>query len=133
MFEVVIVEDEPIAAHFIQSILSSDPDYHVRGVYESAEDALASFIKDGHPDLLVTDIKLLGMSGLDLVKAIRKTDKQMLVIIISGYKLFEFAQEAIRLDIMDYLLKPLDPDQLKMLMRRTTFLLSQRKIGRAHV
>ncbi len=127
MFEVVIVEDEPIAAHFIQSILSSDPDYHVRGVYESAEDALASFIKDGHPDLLVTDIKLLGMSGLDLVKAIRKTDKQMLVIIISGYKLFEFAQEAIRLDIMDYLLKPLDPDQLKMLMRRTTFLLSQRK------
>ncbi len=127
MFEAVIVEDEPIAAHFIQSIISSDPDYHVQGIFESAEDALASFVQDGHPDLLVTDIKLLGMNGLDLVKAIRKTNNQMLVIIISGYRLFEFAQEAIRLNIMDYLLKPLAPDQLKIQLRQASALLRQRR------
>lgn len=114
-FPVWIVEDEPLSARYIKMLVLEFPEFASCVIFENAEAALDEFQRS-KPDLLITDIKLIGMSGLELLKEIRKTDDSLLAIIISGYRLFEFAKEAITLSIMDYLLKPIDRQKLKALL-----------------
>lgn len=126
-YSVSIVEDESLAAEYIQSIVETTEGFILGGRFESGEDALLAFRRQ-KPDLLITDIKLLGISGLDLIREIRKEDIHLSVIVISGYRLFEFAQEAIKLDIMDYLLKPINPQQLRALLFKAKESLVQQEI-----
>lgn len=125
-FQVWIVEDEPLSAKYIKAIVSGFDMFEVSQWFESAEAALQEF-QNSKPDLLITDIKLLGMSGLELLKEIRKTDSTLLAIVISGYRLFEFAKEAITLSIMDYLLKPIDKQKLEALLIDARSLLLEQK------
>lgn len=71
----------------------------------SAEDAL-NMIKEYKPDILLTDIMMGEMSGIDLVRAARTSSLNIVSILISGYSEFSLAKEAIALNVVDYLLKP---------------------------
>lgn len=70
------------------------------------------------PDLLITDIKMPVLGGLELVERIRRTNPELRVIIVSGYSEFEYARRAIELGVDDYLLKPVDVENLREILRR---------------
>jgi two-component system response regulator YesN len=65
------------------------------------------------PDLVLTDIRMPGLTGLELIEKIRERDQDAEVIIISGYSEFDYAQRAIRFGVTDYLLKPIKEPQLR--------------------
>ncbi|WP_407269727.1 response regulator [Radiobacillus sp. PE A8.2] len=109
--KLLIVDDERRILEFLLNVMEwkkygfSD----VKGISSSKEALL--LINNGYePDVLITDIKMPEVTGLDLVQAITRNTK---VIIISGYSDFEYAQKAIRYGVKDYLLKPIFPDELK--------------------
>lgn len=70
------------------------------------------------PDILITDIRMPGMSGLELVKKIREKGLDTEIILLSGYAEFEYARTAMRWGVQDYLLKPVDLEKLGQALKK---------------
>lgn len=77
----------------------------------SAEEAL-DYLGDNHVDLLITDVSMNGMSGLELIQRAKKLNPNLSVVIISAYSKFEYVKEAIKYGIVNYLLKPININEL---------------------
>jgi two-component system response regulator YesN len=70
------------------------------------------------PDIIITDIKMPGIDGLDMIQTIRTSLPNSKVIVISGYAEFEYAQKAIKTGVFDFIVKPIDDEQLIKSIRR---------------
>jgi len=75
-------------------------------------------IRSVHPDLLITDIRMPGMDGLQLIAEAKKILPDLQVIIISGYSQFDYAQTAIRCGVVNYLLKPVKQQEMNETLRK---------------
>jgi YesN/AraC family two-component response regulator len=115
--KVIIVEDEPPIARFINMLTEEDEIFQVISICESAE-AACKVLENEQIHLLITDIRITGMSGIDLIKKIRQTNQKLRIIIISGFKMFEYAKEAIQLGIEDYITKPINPNEFQLVLNR---------------
>lgn len=124
MFDVMIVEDEPMVARFIQQLVAGIEGLHILKTCGTAEEA-CKYITEKTPQILVTDIRMRGMSGLELIRYAKQIKPDIQVVIISGYGLFEYAKEAMKLGIADYLLKPIDPDELTRSLKSLHYALIQ--------
>lgn len=109
--DVLIVEDEPMVARFIRQEVEKIEGLRILNTCGSAEEA-CKYITEKTPQILVTDIRMRGMTGLELIRYAKGIKPDIQVVIISGYGVFEYAKEAMKLGIADYLLKPIDPDEL---------------------
>lgn len=112
MYKVVVVEDEPIILeNVISKIENTCPLFKVAGKAANGAKAL-SLVHEIQPDVLFTDIKMPMMDGLELIKLVRKDFPEMPIVILSGYSDFEYAQQAIKLGVRDYLLKPVKAESI---------------------
>jgi DNA-binding NtrC family response regulator len=108
-FKIIVAEDEEITLKHLVSVLKSEG-YDVTGT-GNGQDAL-HMIENDFFDLLVTDIKMPGMSGLELLQAVKSKYPEMEVIIITGFGSISSAVEAIKKGAVDYITKPFDLDEL---------------------
>ena len=107
MFKVFLVEDEIVVREGIRkNILWEQYGFQYAGDAPDGELALP-LIRQIQPDLLITDIRMPFIDGLQLIELIRKELPRTKIIIISGYDDFSYAQQAIRLGVEQYLLKPI--------------------------
>jgi len=119
MYKLIIAEDEELMREGLTKlIVNSDCGFEVVGQAEDGEQALR-LIKDTKPDVLITDISMPKLNGLELVECIRDINPEIKVIIISGYDDFEYARKAMRLGVQDYLLKPVLPEQIREVLIKT--------------
>ena len=124
---VLIAEDEPIILNDIANeIEKADMGFWVVGKAGNGLEALELY-HSLKPDVLVTDIKIPMMDGMALASQIRENDRDLKIIILSGYGDFDYAQQAIRLNISDYLLKPLETKQLLNALQSVKQDLNQKK------
>jgi len=105
----LVVDDEPSILHFFRRAFS-DPEVELVTA-PSAEEGLEK-VRNAKPDLIVLDVDLAGQSGLDLFRQIQKVDPRTPVIFITGHGTTATAIEAMQLGAYEYLLKPLELDQL---------------------
>ena len=106
MYRVLIVDDELPALRFVQNIIEKFvPGFQTAGTCTNGEQAL-EMLSSRPVDLLITDISMHGMSGIDLAKHARARLPGIHILIISGYGEFEYAQGAIQAGVDDYILKP---------------------------
>ena len=82
-------------------------------------------LKSTNPDVLITDIKMPFMDGLELCKIVRECMPDIKIVILSGHDEFEYAQQAIQLGVKDYLLKPVTPQDLHQVLQRISAHLDQ--------
>lgn len=82
---------------------------------DNAADAL-EILATGGADLVITDLEMPGTGGLELIRAVRERDYCRRFIILTGYASFEFARQALRYQVNDYLLKPVDKQELYALI-----------------
>ncbi len=120
MMKVAVIEDE--RAFLQELVFTVDWEAWDCLVVGSAQDGASglALIAEKKPDIVVTDIRMPGMDGLRLVEAAREAlgGEGPEFIIISGYDDFEYARTALRLGVRNYLLKPLDDEELEASIRR---------------
>lgn len=80
-----------------------------------------------HPDIVIADIKMPKMDGLKLISELKKQREETEFIVISGYSEFEYAITAIKLEVKNYILKPISDDELKDTLRKTIEQIKKRK------
>lgn len=124
---VIIVEDEPAALRHISDLLEKFcPRYYIMCKCENGQDALLK-IKDSPPDLLITDIKMPVMNGIELLAYIKKEYPEIKTLLISGYRDFEYAQAGIQLGAFNYILKPISPKKFTAVLNELTELIDKSK------
>jgi len=112
---ILVVDDEEIVRYSLVNILKGH-EYEVEGV-SSAEEAL-NVIYDKTFHLVLTDLLLEGMGGLELLENVKVISPRTLVIVITGYGSIKTAVAALRLGVYDYILKPCDENELVLRVRR---------------
>lgn len=112
MYKVLIVDDEPRIRDGLSTLIEWGELGFV--VVDKAANGIEAMnkCKRLEPDLIIADIRMPEMNGLELVRAIRSAGGTMHVLILSGYADFEYAKQAMTLRIDGYLLKPVDEDEL---------------------
>lgn len=112
MIRVVIADDEVKVCQLICGLIDwKSVDMEIVGVAHNGIEAL-EFIKTLQPDLMITDIRMPGYDGLEMINRGKLIKKDIDFIIISGYSHFEYAQSAIEYGVTDYLLKPIKMNEL---------------------
>lgn len=104
MIRVIIVDDEILLRVGIQSFIDGKSEVSVSGVFETAIEAI-EFLRNNVVDIVITDIEMAEMSGLEFIRIIRKEKLAEGVIILSSHDNFSYAQEAISMGTDSYLLK----------------------------
>ena len=112
MYKVFLADDEIVVREGIRSNFPwEQTDFVLAGEAPDGEMAL-SMLQDIKPDILITDIRMPFMDGLELCRAVSATMPWMYIVILSGYDDFAYAREAISLGVKEYLLKPVSGQEL---------------------
>jgi len=136
MHSAIIVDDEQFVRLGLRALIDWEAlGFHIVGEADNGEDALA-LISQLKPDLVVTDIRMPVLDGLELIRRTRSSLNASLgaatsFIIISGFDDFKYAQQAVRHGVTDFLLKPIDEDELKTALNRLNDELNREKVLRS--
>lgn len=113
MFKLLIIEDEPVERETLKLMLDNNCGDMFE--IETAENGFKAVecTEKWLPDIAMVDINMPGMNGLDTIRALKKKNMQMRFLILSSYNRFEYAQEAVKLGVEDFILKPAKVGTLK--------------------
>ncbi|RXZ83750.1 response regulator [Paenibacillaceae bacterium] len=112
MITVVIAEDEPIVRMGLIALIEAEAEgFRIVGEAEDGQQAIM-LARMHLPDLIITDIRMPVMDGLSFMSSLRQEGIPSSVLVVSGYGEFEYAQQAMRAGAEDYLLKPINADNL---------------------
>lgn len=117
-WNVLIADDEPIIRDGIRNSIDwPSLQMNVVAEAEDGEEAIELSLMYS-VDILLVDINMPIVNGLNVIKHVKEKLPDCRIIIITGYDEFKYAQEAIRLNVSDYLLKPIDPNHLLELLNK---------------
>ena len=111
---ILIVDDDKLLQKPLKQILSDKYDVSAAG---SGEEALA-IIRKEPIDLMLLDIRLPGIDGIETLKAVRERDKNILVIMMTAYEDVKTVITSMKMGVFDYLVKPLDMDEIEIIVER---------------
>lgn len=118
MIRVIVADDEQKVCQLICHLIDWKAlDMELVGTASNGLEALR-MVEELHPDLMLTDIRMPGFSGLELMKRARELDAELEFIVISGYSRFEYAQAAIQYGVQDYILKPVNQQLLNATLQK---------------
>lgn len=113
MYKVIIVDDEPIIVEGLQKGIEWEKwNCEIVGTGSSGMEGL-ELVKKLEPDILISDISMANMDGLAMVAAIKSEHPNVEVCLLTGFRNFEYAQQAIKLGVTRFLLKPSKIDELE--------------------
>lgn len=113
--KILIIDDEKLIRDFLIETLQRKK-YDVQG-FDSGQKAL-TYLKDHSCDLVITDMKMPGLTGIDVLKKIKELSPNTIVIIVTAYGSIENAVEAMRLGAFNYLIKPFSPDSIEAIIEK---------------
>ena len=115
--KILVVDDEPLVRNFLKEVLEAE-DYEVL----TTEDGLSALkeVERGGIDLVITDVRMPKLNGIDLLKEVKKRSPSTLVVVITAYGTIENAVEAMKNGACDYITKPLSPEQIKLAIQKAS-------------
>ncbi|HHT74124.1 MAG TPA: response regulator [Firmicutes bacterium] len=131
MIKVIIVDDEPRICKLIANLAPWDElGMEVVGIAHNGVDAL-KLIQSQDPQIVVTDVRMPGLDGLELIEQATQDNPDLEFILISGYEEFAYAQRAMSFGVKDYLSKPINRDNLSLALTRAREAVQARERQRA--
>jgi len=130
MYKVLIVDDEIFVRKGLINLMDwASLQYEICGEAENGLQAI-DMIEQLKPDLVIADIRMPVLDGLALIKRVKEEgEHQPLFIIVSGYHDFTYAQQALRYNVQDYILKPVDEEELEATLRKLASTLNQKRLS----
>ncbi|MBN2256208.1 MAG: sigma-54-dependent Fis family transcriptional regulator [Deltaproteobacteria bacterium] len=122
-YKILIVDDDKLLQNSLTAILSDNYDVLVAG---TGEDAVA-LLRDTPVDLVLLDIRLPGIDGIETLRAIQKRDEDFLVVMMTAYEDIATVVTSMKMGAHDYLVKPLDIDELEIIIERALTTLKLKK------
>lgn len=118
LYKIMLVDDEEeVRKSIIRKIDWKYTGFEVIGDAENGEDALEK-IEQTEPDVVLTDIKMPYMDGLTMAEKIRQLYPSIKIVIFSGFDEFEYAKRAIKLNVIEYILKPVNVEELTAILKK---------------
>ena len=115
-FRVMIVDDEPEIAEGISFLIGKYcRDCRTVGIGYDGEDGFRKILSV-HPDIVLTDVRMPGCDGLEMIRRLRQENIQARFVILTGYAEFEYARKAVSLGVSEFLTKPVEETELKQVM-----------------
>jgi len=120
MYRLVVVEDErDVRRRLVSHITKAEPKFDLVAEYENGVDAYDGILND-NPDLVITDIRIPYIDGIELSKMIRETLPLVKIIIITGYSEFNYAKEAANLGVIGFISKPVTQEDIDALLKKAS-------------
>lgn len=117
--KILLVDDEMFTIRMLQNLIHWEQlGLEVMGYARDGQEAF-HMIMENPPDIVLTDIKMDTMNGLELVKKIQGFSPDIRVLLMSAYADFGYVKEAMKRGCSDYILKPIDEAELEQALRRT--------------
>ena len=118
LYRILLVDDEEeVRKGIIRKMEWEKLGFEVVGDAENGEEALEK-VEQLQPNVVITDIRMPYMDGLALTKRIREKYPSIRILIFSGYDDFEYAQQAIKLHVTEYILKPVNVEELSEILTK---------------
>lgn len=129
MHTCILVDDEKwVGVDLQKSVHWMDFGFLPPVFFQNPQDALEKICEE-RPDVVLTDIRMPGMSGIDLITALRRQNIDSEIVILSAYEDFEAAKLALRLQVADYCLKPINVPQIESLLEALSARITLKKQG----
>ena len=113
--KILVVDDDPQICEFMETFLSSDG-FQVTS--KSDPTGIEDEVRDGGYHLVVLDLMMPKLDGIETLQRIRKVDSDLAVVIFTGYPSLDSAVQAMKLDAVDYLRKPFNPEEFRSVLDR---------------
>lgn len=127
MYHVIFIDDENLIREFFQEMFNfSNLGFQLDATFEGAEAAL-DYLENHSVDVVITDIRMGEMSGIEFCEIVRKKDPDLVLVLLTGYREFEYAQRAIHQNVFDYLVKPTSYSDIENLFQRLQEFLNNKK------
>ncbi len=124
---ILIVEDEERIAQLIRKLIHLEElGLSCQGIAKNGQEGYETIMKD-RPDIVITDIRMPRINGLDLIEMVRRQHPEIRFIVLSGYKEFEYAHRALQYEVDGYLLKPINEAELNETLSRIVGMLDAQK------
>ena len=118
MYRAIIVDDESKICQLIQFLGNwEEMNIEIIDVCKDGELAIESIMKN-KPDIVLTDIRMPVYNGLEIIQQVRKMEMNTVFIVISGYKQFEYARQALQYGVVDFLVKPINKEDLNAALQK---------------
>ncbi|WP_372662442.1 response regulator [Cohnella sp.] len=112
MYKLFIADDEQLVVETLSAMIDWNASgVRIVGTANNGKQALERILQSD-PDIVLTDIRMPGLNGLELIRALKEKGRKAECIIVSGYSEFEYAKEAIELEAVDYLIKPAELEEV---------------------
>jgi DNA-binding NtrC family response regulator len=113
---ILVVDDEPNMLRLLKTILMDKTGYEVTTTNNPLE--VSKLLQEGHYDLVVTDLKMPLVDGIDLIGIVKNIDAAMPIIVITAYGTIETAEEAIQKGAYDFITKPFRKETILITIKR---------------
>lgn len=118
MYQILIIDDEPYARQVVRSLGKwKELGIEIVGEASDGKEGIRK-LAELHPQIVITDMRMPGLDGSELLKKFETEDSKVKIIVMSGYNDFSYLQQAIRSSAVDYLMKPVDPVELNSCLQR---------------
>lgn len=129
-YRLIIADDEPKIIQLIRQLGHfGELGIEIIDECHTGQEAYESIVRN-RPDFVLSDIKMPVYDGIELIRMVRDAKLDPLFVLLSGYRHFEYARSAISLNVMDYLLKPIDEDQLNETLKKVCIRIDQQRLQR---
>lgn len=133
MYKVLIIDDEPIIRKGIKNLINwKQLNCEVCAEARDGAEGL-KLIREFLPEIILTDIRMPGIDGLEMLKQVKGIVPNSKVIIVTGYREFDYVHEAIKCGAFDFLLKPTRLEELTSVLARAVEFLNEQKLKRLEV
>lgn len=128
VYKMIIIDDETLVLEYLTEFINNEfPEINVIKSFNISSDA-ADYLKDNKVDIVLTDIAMPGITGIDIAKMCHFSFPDTVVIFFSAYKEFDYAHSAIAYNVHDYILKPISKTHLIKSLSSVINLLDSRRI-----
>lgn len=125
MYKLIFADDEALIRKNIKQIIQwEDFGFELIGCCENGHELL-DLVEQEIPDLVITDIDMPFVSGIEVARQLKQMNPQVKIIFLTGYSDFEYAQKAIDFNVLKYILKPITIDQMQNLLREIKKILDE--------